>query len=90
MSIQQATLEVRDQDSTGELPDTISSALLGVSSVEVSILEEGDDKYLLSVQYEDVEDVQDVVCAIAMLCMSNGIYHFSMHYMGKEGGTAQW
>ena len=90
MTTQQATLEVRDQGSTGWLPDTISSALLEISSVEVSTLEGDDDRHLLSVEYEDVEDVQDAVCAIAQLCMANGIYHFSMHYMGREGGTAQW
>ena len=87
---QQASLEVRDLDDTGYLPGVIEALLEDISTVDISIMEECDDRYLLGIHYDDVVDVQDAACAITMLCMSMEIYSFSIHYMGKEGGVVQW
>lgn len=89
MSIEQSSLQVTDHDSTGQLPDVIASLMEEVSSVVISVMEDDEHRYLLSVHYEDEEDIQDVVCTIAMLCYSMGVYHYSLHYLGREGGVVR-
>ena len=64
----------------------VLEALLEDSSPDVSIMAEDDDRYLLSISYEDEGEVEDLVCTLAMLCYSKGVYHYSLHYIGREGG----
>lgn len=89
MSIEQSSLEVTDYDNSGLLPEVIESAMEDVSSVDISVIEGDEHSYLLRIDYEDVADIQDLVCAISMLCMSKGVYHFTVHYMGREGGVVR-
>jgi len=87
--MEQSSLEITDHDSTGLLQEVIGTAIEDLSSVVVCVLEEDEHKSLLQVEYEDVEQVQDFLCAITMLCMSMGVFHYSVHYMGKEGGVVR-
>jgi hypothetical protein len=84
-----SSLEVRDEDSTGLLQKVMNNALEeDMPSLHVEVVEADDSRYLLSILYEDMVDIQDLACKVAMLCMDGGIYHFAFRYMGKEGGVA--
>lgn len=84
-----ASLEITDQDNTGLLQEVIATAIEDLSSVYVTVMEEDEHKSLLQVEYEEVEQVQDFLCTITMLCHSMGVFHFTLHYMGKEGGVVR-
>lgn len=87
--MEQSSLEITDQDNTGLLEEVIATAIEDLSAVDVLVMEEDEHKALLQVGYEDVEQVQDFLCTITMLCMSMGVFHFTLHYMGKEGGVVR-
>jgi hypothetical protein len=89
VGIERSSLKVTDHDSSGALPEVIECAIGDVSTIDISILEGDDNSYLLAIEYENPEDIEDLVCAICMLCMSNGVYNFSIHYMGREGGVVR-
>jgi predicted secreted protein len=87
--MEQSSLEITDHDSTGLLQEVIATAIEDLSSVDVSVMEEDEHKGLLQIGYEDIEQVQDFLCTITMLCMSMGVFHYTLHYMGKEGGVVR-
>lgn len=89
MSIEQSSLRITDHDNTGQLPDVITSVMEDISSVDISVVEDEEHSYLLSILYEDEEDIQDMLCTITMVCFAMGVYHISSHYIGREGGIVR-
>ena len=80
MDVVRSNLKVVDLDSTGLLPEVMDSVI--EDTTDVVVIEGDEHSYLLGIEKE-VDDVEDLVCTTCMLCMSKGIYYFSIHYMDE-------